>query len=369
MPPSQPCWVGLPFSFKILPPMRDAETELVERYVSAVGSGDIAAAAALITDDVRVDTRDSNAPWGGQATLGKGEFRAAFETFHAQWSEIGGVGWELLQVQPAGGGRLAIETRISGRGPITGIDLDARGGWLISFRDGLISECVLHQSLVEALLAGRRRAFGDARLYFVCDARPQGKDPAPLLDAALAGGVDVIQLRDKDLSGEELVEAARPFRAAAAGHRALFILNDRPELVAAADADGVHVGQDDAPVDEARRAAEPAAVVGLSTHTSAEVDAAFAAHGAARPDQVSVGPVWETPTKEGRPATGLELISHAAEAGADLPWFAIGGIDAANIAEVVAAGARRIVVVRAIRDAADPEASARELRAALTAAD
>ena len=113
---------------------------------------------------------------------------------------------------------------------------------------------------------------------------------------------------------------------------------------------------------EARRIAGPAALVGLSTHSPEQFDAALAAEGAARPDQVSAGPVWETPTKEGRPAAGLELIRHAATTAPDEPWFAIGGIDAANVGEVVAAGARRIVVVRAIRDAADPEAAARELR-------
>jgi thiamine-phosphate pyrophosphorylase len=119
------------------------------------------------------------------------------------------------------------------------------------------------------------------------------------------------------------------------------------------------------PVADARAIASPGTLVGLSTHSAAEVDAARAAEGDARPDQISVGPVWETPTKEGRPATGLELIEHAAAAADDLPWFAIGGIDTANVNQVVAAGASRIVVVRAIREAADPEHAARELRAAL----
>ncbi|MGH2952544.1 MAG: thiamine phosphate synthase [Solirubrobacterales bacterium] len=215
------------------------------------------------------------------------------------------------------------------------------------------------------LLEARRRAFAAGRLYFVCDARPGGTDPKPLLDAALRGGVDVIQLRDKELGDEELVEAAATFRAAADEHGALFILNDRPDLVLACDADGVHVGQDDVPVAEARRAAGPGAVIGLSTHTAEELDRAAGETGDERPDQISVGPVWETPTKAGRAATGLELIEHAALAAGDLTWFAIGGIDGSNVAEVVAAGARRIVVVRAIRDAADPEAAARQLRAAL----
>jgi thiamine-phosphate pyrophosphorylase len=211
----------------------------------------------------------------------------------------------------------------------------------------------------------RRAALARARLYFVCEARPRGGDPAPLLDAALRGGADLVQLREKDLGDDELVAAARPFRELADRHGALFILNDRADLVAPCHADGVHVGQDDMPVAEARALAGPDALVGLSTHTPAEVDAAFASSGDERPDQVSVGPVWATPTKEGRPATGLGLIEHAARVGRDAPWFAIGGIDRSNVGEVVAAGARRIVVVRAILDAPDPEAAARKLRGAL----
>jgi thiamine-phosphate pyrophosphorylase len=204
-----------------------------------------------------------------------------------------------------------------------------------------------------------------ARLYFVCEGRPNGGDPDALLEAALRGGTDLIQLREKaPRCAEEIVSLAEPFRRAADRHEALFILNDWPELVAECGADGVHVGQDDASVVEARESAGKNALVGLSTHSPAEVDAACAAVGDARPDQISVGPVWETPTKEGRPATGLRLIEHAA-ANATLPWFAIGGIDAGNVAEVVAAGARRIVVVRAIRDAEDPEAATGQLRAAL----
>jgi thiamine-phosphate pyrophosphorylase len=217
----------------------------------------------------------------------------------------------------------------------------------------------------------RLRRLREARLYFVCDARPGDGDPEPLLDAALRGGADLIQLREKaPRCAEELVALAEPFRRAAAAHDALFILNDQPELVAECGADGVHVGQDDMPVADARRLAGPDALVGLSTHSPAELRAAHAASGAARPDQISVGPIWETPTKEGRPATGLELIELAAReasaaANAAIPWFAIGGIHAGNVAQVVRAGATRIVVVRAVRDADDPEAAARELRRAL----
>jgi thiamine-phosphate pyrophosphorylase len=211
-----------------------------------------------------------------------------------------------------------------------------------------------------------RRTMQDARLYFVCEGLPRGQAPQPLLEAALSGGVDVVQLREKSpRCAEEVVALAEPFRRAAQRHGALFVLNDRPELVAAAGADGVHVGQADMPVAEARAAAGPGAIVGLSTHSAEQLAAARSARGTARPDQLSVGPVWETPTKRGRPAAGLELVEHAAQGEDDPPWFAIGGIDLDNVEQVVAAGARRIVVVRAIRDAADPEAAARELRAAL----
>ncbi len=215
--------------------------------------------------------------------------------------------------------------------------------------------------------AQRLRMLEAARLYFVCEGLPAGGDPGPLLEAALRGGTDIVQLREKSpRCAEELVSLADAFRRAAAAHGALFILNDRPDLVAACGADGVHVGQDDMPVPQARELAGPAALVGLSTHSPGQVEAACAAQGDARPDQLSVGPVWETPTKEGRPATGLELIEYAARE-ATIPWFAIGGIDTGNVSSVVAAGARRIVVVRAIRDAADPEAAARGLRESLQA--
>ena len=213
----------------------------------------------------------------------------------------------------------------------------------------------------------RLRALEAARLYFVCEGLPLGGDPDLLLDAALRGGADMVQLREKSpRSDRELIALADPFRRAAAEHRAPFILNDRPELVAACGADGVHVGQDDLPVAEARRLAGPEALIGLSTHSREGIQAACAATGADRPDQISVGPVWATPTKEGRPGTGLELIEYAA-AEATIPWFAIGGIDTENVSSVAAAGASRVVVVRAIRDAQDPAAAARRLREALEA--
>ena len=214
--------------------------------------------------------------------------------------------------------------------------------------------------------SSRQERLRTARLYFVCEGRPAGDDPEPLLEAVLRGGADILQLREKaPRCAEELAALAEPFRRAADSFGALFVLNDHPELVEACRADGVHVGQDDTPVAEARALAGTGALVGLSTHSVEQFDAALAAEGDARPDQVSAGPVWETPTKEGRPAAGTELIRHAASHGGDTPWFAIGGIDLSNVGEVVAAGASRVVVVRAIRDAADPEAAAHELRARL----
>lgn len=219
-----------------------------------------------------------------------------------------------------------------------------------------------------ALTGDERRArLADARLYLVCDARGDGRDLAAFLDAALRGGVDVIQLRDKQADDAALLAAAPAFRAAADRHGALFILNDRPDLVAAAEADGVHVGQDDAPTALARAAVGPERIVGRSTHDPAQVDAAAA--DAAQPggiDYFAVGPVHATPTKPGRPATGVGLIAHAASAPRPVPWFAIGGIDVDTVGAVVAAGARRAVVVRALTGADDPEGTARALRAALT---
>ena len=205
----------------------------------------------------------------------------------------------------------------------------------------------------------RRERLRRARLYFVTDVRPGLEE---LLAAALSGGVDMVQLRDKEADDSALVEAASAFRRLCDEHGALFWLNDRPDLVEACGADGVHVGQDDMPVAAARAAVGPDLLLGLSTHSPAQLDAALA-EGVA--DQLSVGPVWETPTKEGRPAAGIEYVRHAANVAGSFPWFAIGGIDLDNVREVIAAGASRVVVVRAIRDAADPRAAASALRAAL----
>lgn len=206
-----------------------------------------------------------------------------------------------------------------------------------------------------------------ARLYLVSDAAPGGRPLLDVLRPALAAGVDVFQLRAKTADDDAILRAAAEARAACTEAGALFVVNDRPDLARAADADGVHVGQDDDSVAAARAVVGPGAFVGLSTHDPAQVDAAGAATGDARPDYIGVGPVHATPTKPGRPAVGLALVRHAA-ATARLPWFAIGGIDAANVAAVTEAGATRIVVVRAIAEAADPAAATRALRTAVDAA-
>jgi thiamine-phosphate pyrophosphorylase len=202
-------------------------------------------------------------------------------------------------------------------------------------------------------------ALSRARLYFVVEAVPD-----ELVRAALRGGVDMVQLRTKDASDDEVLAAAARFRAVCDEFGALFWLNDRPDLALEARADGVHLGQEDMPVAEVREQVGSRLLIGLSTHTPAQFDAAL--HSEA--DQLSVGPVWETPTKRGRPATGLDYVRHAAQVGGEWPWFAIGGIQLGNIDEVVAAGARRVVVLRAIRDADDPQAAAAALRAALPGA-
>ena len=198
-----------------------------------------------------------------------------------------------------------------------------------------------------------------ARLYLVAGARPGGRSLADVLGPALRGGVDVFQLREKDAADEAVLAAAREARALCDETGALFILNDRPDLVEAADADGVHVGQDDMPVAQARTIVGAPRIVGLSTHAPAQLAAARGA------DYVAVGPVHATPTKPGRPSTGTAYVRHAAAHDPGVPWFAIGGIDTRTIGAVVAAGARRVVVVRAIAEAPDPEQAAGTLRAAL----
>ncbi len=190
-------------------------------------------------------------------------------------------------------------------------------------------------------------------LYLVCDDRDED-----FLEAALRGGVDIVQLRMKPSADADIIAAGRRFKTVCDEHGALLLVNDRPDLVTEIDADGVHLGQDDVPVSEARALLGGTRLIGLSTHTPEQIEHA------AGVDYIGVGPVHETPTKPGRPAVGLELVRDAA-AHARVPFFAIGGISAANAAAVRAAGASRIAVVRALTDAADPLAAARELRDAI----
>ena len=210
-----------------------------------------------------------------------------------------------------------------------------------------------------------------ARLYLCTDARREIGDLAEFADAALAGGVDIIQLRDKGSRGEQRfgpLEARDELAAlavladAARTHGALLAVNDRADIARAAGADVLHLGQDDLPLDVAREIVGPDTVIGRSTH-----DADQAARAVTEDvGYFCVGPCWPTPTKPGRPAPGLDLVRKVAEMRCDKPWFAIGGIDAQRLPEVLDAGARRVVVVRAITAADDPRGAARQLKAALT---
>jgi thiamine-phosphate pyrophosphorylase len=201
----------------------------------------------------------------------------------------------------------------------------------------------------------RREWLARARLYLVCDARPGGRDPEEVLRPALQGGVDVVQLREKSGDERDIVRAGRVFRRLCDAYDALFIVNDRPELAIACGADGVHVGQDDPAPAEVRRMMGGDALIGLSTHSTEQVDAVSGV------DYFCVGPVYATPTKPEYEPVGLELVRYASEHASE-PFFAIGGIDPENAGEVVRAGADRVAVVRAIRDATDPGAAARDLR-------
>jgi thiamine-phosphate pyrophosphorylase len=208
--------------------------------------------------------------------------------------------------------------------------------------------------------AARRARLAAARLYLVCDSQPGGRELADVLRAAIAGGVDIVQLRDKRLSDEELTVVARAAVALCGDRGVLLIVNDRPHVAVKAGADGVHVGQKDMPAEQVRRVLGPDGLIGLSTHSPAELQAADPE----LVDYIGVGPVHVTPTKPGRPAVGLVLVRHAA-AHARVPFFAIGGIDHRNLPEAIAAGARRVAVVRAIANAAHPEHAARALRMSL----
>ncbi|OBB35349.1 thiamine phosphate synthase [Mycobacterium sp. 852002-51961_SCH5331710] len=218
-----------------------------------------------------------------------------------------------------------------------------------------------------------RERLAGASLYLCTDARRERGDLAEFADAALAGGVDLIQLRDKGSPGEQRfgplearqeLEALEVLADAARRHGALLAVNDRADIALAAGADVLHLGQDDLPLRVARGIVGDRPVIGRSTHDADQVAAAVDE----AVDYFCVGPCWPTPTKPGRPAPGLDLVRHAAQLGTDKPWFAIGGIDADRLPHVAAAGARRIVVVRAITAAEDPQAAAAALKAALRAA-
>lgn len=205
-------------------------------------------------------------------------------------------------------------------------------------------------------VSDRRARLAKAHLYLVC-----GEKTAEFVHASLRGGVDIIQLRIKGATDDAVLAAALNFKRVCDQHGTLLIINDHPELAVAAGADGVHLGQDDMPVAQARRLVGEELLIGLSTHTETQIDAA----GRAAVDYIGVGPVIETPTKPGRPAVGLELVRYAAEH-APVPFFAIGGISTSNVVAVGAAGARRVAVVRAMTEAADPQTVAAVLRSAVT---
>ena len=222
-------------------------------------------------------------------------------------------------------------------------------------------------------------ALSDALLYLCTDARREQGDLAPFLDAVLSGGVDIVQLRDKGLEARQELEYLEVFADACRRHGRLLAVNDRADVAHAARAafgprpEVLHLGQDDLPVPAARAILGPDVLIGRSCHAESEVDAALVEPGV---DYFCTGPVWPTPTKPGRHAPGLGLVSYAAKRSAEQaaaeqtdeqgraparPWFAIGGIDQDNLEQVLDAGARRIVVVRALTAAADPHAAAAAL--------
>jgi thiamine-phosphate pyrophosphorylase len=207
-----------------------------------------------------------------------------------------------------------------------------------------------------------RERLADARLYLCVDARERTGDLDQFLDAALRGGVDIVQLRQKGMEAADEIAALQVFADAARRHGALLAVNDRADIAFATGADVLHLGQRDLPTLAARAICGPDIVVGRSTHSYSQVNAAIAETGS---DYFCVGPCWTTPTKPGRPAAGLEVVSYAASKRTAKPWFAIGGIDAGRLGEVIEAGASRVVVVRAITEADDPEAAARDLRGRL----
>jgi thiamine-phosphate pyrophosphorylase len=201
-----------------------------------------------------------------------------------------------------------------------------------------------------------RTRLAGARLYLCTDARRSRGDLVPFLDAVLGAGVDIVQLREKGLEAGEELALLEVFADACRRHGRLLAVNDRADVALAAGADVLHLGQDDLPVPVARQILGPGPVIGRSSHSPDQADAAAAEPGV---DYFCAGPVWTTPTKPGRPATGPGLLTHVANQAPARPWYAIGGISLARLDEVLAAGATRVVVVRAITEADDPAAAAK----------
>jgi thiamine-phosphate pyrophosphorylase len=215
------------------------------------------------------------------------------------------------------------------------------------------------------MITDLRARLATARLYLCTDGRRATGDLEPFLDAVLGNGVDIVQLREKGLEAGEELALLEVFAAACARHGALLAVNDRADVALAAGADVLHLGQDDLPVPTARRILGPGPVIGRSSHSPEQASAAAIEDGV---DYFCAGPVWETPTKEGRPGTGVGLLSHVALLNARRPWFAIGGISLDRLGHVLEAGATRVVVVRAITQAADPGAAAAEFARRLSEA-
>lgn len=210
-----------------------------------------------------------------------------------------------------------------------------------------------------------RRSLSDARLYVCVDARERQGDLPDFLDAVLENGVDIVQLRQKGIEARQELAVLDVFAAACERHGALLAVNDRADVAWASGAPILHLGQDDLPVSVARAIVDDDVLIGRSSHTESEAAAAATEEGV---EYFCVGPCWPTPTKPGRPAPGLDLVRYARGLATDRPWFAIGGIDLENLDQVLEAGARRVVVVRAITEAADPGAAARQFATRLSQA-
>jgi thiamine-phosphate pyrophosphorylase len=209
-----------------------------------------------------------------------------------------------------------------------------------------------------------RARLAASRLYLCTGARRAEGDLPDFLDAVLGAGVDIVQLREKGLEARDELALLEVFADACARHGTLLAVNDRADVALAAGSGVLHLGQDDLPVPVARRILGDGPLIGRSSHSPAQADAAAGEPGV---DYFCAGPVWTTPTKPGRPATGLELLAHVAARRWDRPWFAIGGISLGRLDDVLAAGATRVVVVRAITQAGDPAAAAREFARRLAA--